>query len=159
MNYEVKYQVYQNGKSVHKGVHTCWLEAVGDAQATLDNLELSELMDTNRLGPNQQAEVVAEEVLQKLHVWEKPMTPQEIVERWDEEDCYVEGIVKVEVHELVSHSYEEVLDLLSTRLVNSVLLMNIEYEVVGHSGSSVLLVKITGDASDIVRVDEVAKYE
>lgn len=159
MNYEIKFEVVKDRKVVHTGIHTCWLEAVGDAQATLDNLNLSELMDTNLLGPNRQVEVVAVEVLQKLHVWENPMTPQEIVERWDEEDCYIEGIVKVEVHELVNHSYEDVLDLLSTRLVDSVLLMNIEYEVVGHSGDNVLLVKVTGDASEVVRADELANPE
>lgn len=155
MNYDISYQVYQGGKSIQKGIHTCWLEAVGDAQVTIEGLELSELVDLQLVAPYGHIEVVAEEVVQHQTVLEQPLTHREIQERWDE-DGYVEGIVKVETNALCHNTFEDILDLLSERMVGSSLLMDIEFKVVGCTGVGILLVKVSGDASEVVRGEELS---
>lgn len=51
----------------------------------------------------------------------------------------VSGIVKVELSEIIGYSLEDFLDLLTTRLVDDELLMDIHYKVVGNEGDNVLI--------------------
>lgn len=66
----------------------------------------------------------------------------------------VSGIVSVRLGEVIERDYEEFLDLISEKLVGTILLSDINYKLVGSvendSGGHNLLISVSGDAGDII---------
>ena len=60
----------------------------------------------------------------------KPFTREQICEQADE-NGYLSGTVAVDPHDLIDGNYEGFLDLISERLIDSVLLMDIQFMFVG----------------------------
>lgn len=63
---------------------------------------------------------------------------------------YVSGEVAVELNEIINSDLEGFLDLISDKLVGSVLLSDISYEASGVSGTGQLVIRVTGDPSDLL---------
>lgn len=78
----------------------------------------------------------------------KPLTLREIMSHKTEDD-YIEGVIAVDIEDLINNDLEGVLDMLSEQLTNSYLLMSMGYEVVGHEGNT-LHMKVWGDVSMII---------
>ena len=78
-------------------------------------------------------------------VLEKPLTKKQMKKQIaDGTNSYVSGVVAVDLSDFIDNDLEGVLDLLSDRLTGSPLLSDINYEVVGHEGST-LHVRVNGD--------------
>lgn len=74
-----------------------------------------------------------------------PLTKEQIKARADD-DNYIEGVVALKLEELIYNDPAGFLDILSERLVGTSLLMDIQYDVVGHDGN-ILHIKVAGDVS------------
>lgn len=66
-----------------------------------------------------------------------------------DENGFIEGIIEIDIHEMINQDLEGFLDLISERLTGSPLLNDSNNEVVGREGENILL-KVTGDASLIL---------
>lgn len=86
--------------------------------------------------------------MSKYKVLTEPLTYKDV-----DENGWVEGVVPVDFDD-VFRGFEEFLDLLSALLVNSSLLMDISYSVVGVEGGDVLHVLVSGDASAVFEEEE-----
>ena len=62
---------------------------------------------------------------------------------------YVVGVVAVDLSDFIDNDPDGVLDLLSERLTDGPLLMDIAYKVVGHDGDA-LHIEVSGDASEVL---------
>ncbi len=74
-----------------------------------------------------------------------------------DENNYVEGYVQIHISDMIDNDYDGFLDLISEKLVDSDLLMDINYEVVAQAKKMFpdeLILKVTGDASSIVEDEE-----
>lgn len=95
-------------------------------------------------------------------VLEQPYTEEEI-RRLRDEDGYIEGCVAVPLGDIINSSFEEFLDLLGLKLVNSDLLMDINYNAVGVSdtdaGNANIIIKASGDTSEIFPDDDEEEKE
>lgn len=77
----------------------------------------------------------------------------EILADRDENDR-VEGYVSLHISDIIDNDYEAFLDILSTELVGSDLLMDIDYNIVSLAEDpNTLILKVTGDASEILESD------
>ena len=72
------------------------------------------------------------------------------LETHDDRFPYVTGIVTVELDDLLHGDFETFLDDVSTKLVGSLLLMDIGYRVVGTTGDTLIQIEVTGDASAVL---------
>lgn len=81
-------------------------------------------------------------------VMTRAYTKKEIEERMDENN-FVKGNVPFTMNELIDADYEGFLDLAAERLVNSVMLMEIDTKVVGTVGETII-VEVSGDASEVI---------
>ncbi len=63
-----------------------------------------------------------------------------------DKDGWVEGVVGVDVSEIIGKNTETFLDLLSRHLVGNDLLSDFDWNVVGHTGDF-LHIRVCGDAS------------
>jgi hypothetical protein len=70
---------------------------------------------------------------------------------------YVEGVVAIDLGDLIDLELEGFLDKLSQLLTGGELLMDIQYEVVGHEKDS-LWMKISGNAKEVVETEEFRCY-
>lgn len=90
-------------------------------------------------------------------VREKPYTREELTEEMDE-NCYVTGYIVVPLSDIISVDFEEFLDLISTKLVDSDLLMDISYRAVAllhaDSGDAGIVMEVRGNVSEIVEDGE-----
>ena len=88
---------------------------------------------------------------------EKPYTEEEI-RRLRDKDGYIEGCVAVPLSDIINSDFEEFLDLLALKLVDNVLLMDINYTAVGISdtdaGDANIIIKVSGDTSELFLDDE-----
>jgi hypothetical protein len=70
------------------------------------------------------------------------------------DDSYIEGVVVVELADMIDNDLDAYLDIISEKLCDSSLtganLMEVDYWVVGHLGETTLLMKVSGDASQIL---------
>jgi hypothetical protein len=80
----------------------------------------------------------------------RPYTNEEIRLNLDH-DGYISGEVAVALNDIIHTDFEGFLDLISEKLVGTLLLADISYEVSGVSGSGDVVIKITGDPSDVLR--------
>lgn len=87
------------------------------------------------------------------NIQEKPLTAEELKEAVDE-DNYVSVIVPIGLNEFIDNDLEGVLDSLSEATTGSTLLMDISYAVVGTDDDGNLLVRVSGDATDILEENE-----
>lgn len=71
-----------------------------------------------------------------------------------DKDNYVEGYVMVHISDLIDNNLEGFLDIISEKLVGSDLLMDINYEIVGYRESNTLILKVSGDVSNIIDKEE-----
>lgn len=89
----------------------------------------------------------------KYTVLRKPLTERQIVQAIKNSvpvDGYISAVIAVDVSEIVdAGGLEGFLDLISNRLTGSDLLMDADYDVVGHKGDE-LHFRVSGDASGIV---------
>lgn len=70
-------------------------------------------------------------------------------------DGWVEGLVRVEINELIRNDLEGFLDILSERLTGSGLLADINYSVQGCDGpNDEVVLLVSGDASQCFRDDD-----
>lgn len=81
-------------------------------------------------------------------ILEKPYTEEEIKTKADENNR-IEGVIKIEMAQIIHSDMEEFLDILSEKLVGSCLLSDISYKIVGHESDYVLLLSVSGDISEI----------
>ena len=82
-----------------------------------------------------------------MNILEKPYTEEEI--RTKANNNRIEGVIKIEMAQIIHSDMEEFLDILSEKLVGSCLLSDISYKIVGHESDYVLLLSVSGDISEI----------
>jgi hypothetical protein len=83
-----------------------------------------------------------------LEILTRPLTEKQMRKQMDA-NGYVEGIVPVELEEIVDMDRSAFLVLLSELLTDSTELEDVDYELVGHDGSTLHL-HVTGDATSIL---------
>lgn len=88
-----------------------------------------------------------------MNVLKKPMTIEEIKQNKDENN-YVEGIIPVSLSNIIDNDLEGFLDIISEDLVGRPTLMDVNYSVVGHQDEWTVLIKVSGDASQILDEEE-----
>ncbi|MCA1320547.1 hypothetical protein LC085_11550 [Bacillus tianshenii] len=88
-----------------------------------------------------------------MNVLKKPMTIEEIKQNKDENN-YVEGVLPVSLSNIIDNDLEGFLDIISEDLVGSPTLMDVNYSVVGHQDEWTVLIKVSGDASQILDEEE-----
>lgn len=59
--------------------------------------------------------------------------------------CHVCGVIEIELTEIIDLDREALTDLLSTRLIGGVLLMDISYKIAGHNKDT-LHMEVSGNA-------------
>ncbi len=79
----------------------------------------------------------------------RPFTQSEIRANLDKEG-FISGNVVLDLADVIDRDLEGFLDLISEKLVDSSLLMDVGYEFVGKSGDGRLVIKVTGDPSDVL---------
>ena len=84
-----------------------------------------------------------------MNVQMKALTVEEIKEGADEHN-YIQGIVRVDLTDVVYDDQESFLDRLSNALIGDTTLTSISQEVVGVLDGYILL-KVSGDASDVLQ--------
>ena len=91
--------------------------------------------------------------MNKLVVMEEPYTIGQMKEAVRGENYgYMTGVVAVDLSEIIEGDLESFLDLLSEKLTDTELLMDVTYEIAGFEENGLFL-KVTGDVSNIVSVD------
>ena len=65
-------------------------------------------------------------------------------------DNFVEGYVTVHISTLLDNDFESFLDIISEELVGNDLLMDINYDVVALAEDNTLVLKVSGDVSNII---------
>jgi len=83
----------------------------------------------------------------------EPLTLEQMRELSDK-DGYIEAVVVTSFTDLIEGDRDSLLDNLSMRLTNSPMLMNMDYSIVGYLDEENLLMKVSGDVSEIVEKDE-----
>lgn len=84
-----------------------------------------------------------------MNVQMKALTIEEIKERADERN-YIQGIVRVDLTDVVYDDQESFLDRLSNALIGDTTLASISQEVVGVLDGYILL-KVSGDVSAVLQ--------
>lgn len=84
-------------------------------------------------------------------ILKEPLSMEEMQSQM-EKNQKVQGVVEVELSEIVNRDLESFLDLISDKLTNTWLLSGTDYELVGHKGNTLHL-KVTGDAGLVLEGD------
>ncbi len=82
----------------------------------------------------------------------RPLTASQIRRQMDANGV-VEGVVAVELDDLIDNDRDRVMEILSEALIDNGALEDIEYEAVGVDGDMVHLL-VSGDASSLVEEEE-----
>lgn len=82
-----------------------------------------------------------------MNILEKPYTEEEI--RTKENNNRIEGVIKIEMAQIIHSDMEEFLDIISEKLTGSCLLSDISYKIVGHESDYTILLLVSGDISEI----------
>lgn len=80
---------------------------------------------------------------------DKPLTAADA-----DEDEWIEGVVEMDLDEIMSLNFEGFMDALSVHLTGGDLLTNIHFKVVGHSGITVLLIQVGGNVDMMRELEE-----
>lgn len=77
---------------------------------------------------------------------------QKHIQEFSDENHYIEGVVKVHISDMIDNNLEGFLDLISIRLVDSDLLMDVNYNVIGlcEDEPDTLYLLVRGDASMVL---------
>lgn len=77
---------------------------------------------------------------------------QEDIRKFSDKSHYIEGVVKVHISDMIDNNLEGFLDLISTALVDSDLLMDVNYSVIGlcEDEPDTLYLLVRGDASMVL---------
>lgn len=77
---------------------------------------------------------------------------QEDIQKFSDENHYIEGVVKVHISDMIDNNLEGFLDLISIGLVDSDLLMDVNYSVIGlcEDEPDTLYLLVSGDASMVL---------
>lgn len=78
-------------------------------------------------------------------VIQKAYTGEEIEQKTDD-DWYIEGVIEVSLSSLIESDFENFLDYLSVKLIDSVCLMDIQYEIVGCCEDDIVLILVSGQS-------------
>jgi len=87
----------------------------------------------------------------------RPLTHAQMKRQMDAEG-YVEGVVPVDLDEIVDCDRDTFIGMLSEMLTDSVELDDVEYEVVGHDGD-MLHILVSGDATGLLEEAEVEELD
>lgn len=82
-------------------------------------------------------------------IHEKPLSKDEL-KRIADEDNYIEVMITIHISDVIDNDLEGFLDILSKRVTNSPCLTDINYTVTDIHQKDTLVVKVTGDISDII---------
>lgn len=97
--------------------------------------------------------------MSKLVIMDEPYTTGQMKEALrGASEGYITGIVPVDLSDIVEGDLESFLDLLSEKVTGTELLMDINYDVVGFEENT-LFIKVTGDVSNIVEIEDGDSYD
>lgn len=82
----------------------------------------------------------------------RPLTATQIRRQMDA-DGLVEGVVSIELDDIIDNDRDRVMELFAEALVDNTALEDIEYELVGNDGD-MLHILVRGDASNLVEDEE-----
>lgn len=85
-------------------------------------------------------------------ILKKPLGKSQIMARMDR-DGYIKGVVAVDLEDVIDGDREAFLNVISTKLVGSDLLMDISYRLVGQR-DDVLYIEVIGDPSEALQFAE-----
>lgn len=92
--------------------------------------------------------------MENVVVMQKPYTMEQMKEAFrGENDGYITGVVAVDLSDIIDTDLEGFLDLISYKMTDTDLLMDITYNVVGNE-EDMLFIKVRGDVSNIVDSEE-----
>lgn len=78
----------------------------------------------------------------------EPLTLEQIKKREDE-NGFIEGIIPVDLNEIINLDKEQFLDLVSERLTGCTALCNIDYSVIGSVGPQTILINVSGTTENL----------
>lgn len=82
----------------------------------------------------------------------KPMTEKELRDNMDE-NGYIEADVIIGFHNILNVDMETFLDCISEAATGSPLLMDVAYQAIGIADKDNLIIRVRGDASEIIGED------
>ncbi|MDR6218868.1 glyoxalase superfamily protein [Deinococcus soli (ex Cha et al. 2016)] len=86
-------------------------------------------------------------------VLDRPYTTEQLRALRAEHDGYVSGVIALDIDSIAGTDYERFLDLISSELTGTDLLMDVSYTVVGTRGETILL-EVRGDPDTILGPDD-----
>lgn len=96
---------------------------------------------------------------EKTKVRISPMTESEMKEVILSGDPYIKENVYIEMNDLIDNDFEQLMDLMSSKITGTELLMDINYRIVGLHDEYTMIVEVTGDISECVAVSDYEKLE
>lgn len=97
--------------------------------------------------------------MENVVVMQKPYTMEQMKEALrGEGEGYIEGVVAVDLSDVIDNDLEGFLDLISYKMTGTELLMDITYNVVGHE-EDMLFIRVRGDVSNIVDCEDDDSYD
>ena len=96
---------------------------------------------------------------EKTKVRTSPMTEDEMKKVILSGNPYIKENVYIEMDDLIHNDYEELLDLMSTKVTGTELLMDINYRIVGLHDEYTMVVEVTGDISECTTVSDYEKLK
>ena len=78
--------------------------------------------------------------------------PEEVISANTDENGYIEGVIKLNLSDIINSDYEQFLDTLSEALVESDLLMDLSYEIISlcPEEKNTLFILVRGDATSVL---------
>jgi len=89
----------------------------------------------------------------EYEVYTSPLTDEQMQGMADENNI-IAGVIKLEISEMIDNDLEGFLDILSEKLTGSVCLMEIGYKVVGCTEDECVLMRVSGDISEVIEDNE-----
>lgn len=83
------------------------------------------------------------------NILERALTHEELKKIVDK-DGYIQAIIKVDLFDVIKTDAEGFLDMLSEQLIGSVLLREINYNIVGSLGKKHILLEVTGNVLEFL---------
>lgn len=96
---------------------------------------------------------------EKTKVRTSPMTESEMKKVILSDDPYIKENVYIEMNDLINNDFEQLMDLMSSKITGTELLMDINYRIVGLHDEYTMIVEVTGDISECVAVSDYEKLE
>lgn len=92
-----------------------------------------------------------------MKVMKKPYTATEIIEK--QKGDIISGVVRINLQDAINGEFDDFLDLISNKLVDSPCLVGSTYEIVGVEPENYILVKVTGHTSMLDLDDDILLEE